>query len=108
MKTLTIPRKESNTIHSLASEMRDREIKIPRGAKFVIILPAYYGDGNMYSTHRSASSAVKAIRRLKQDGHTYQVFDADGHSLHWDGERFLPDDEEALELVLPCLPDSPL
>jgi hypothetical protein len=92
-ETLTIPQKPSNTgdILDLASEMQEREIKIPRGAKFVIILPSYYGCGNMYSTHRSAEAAAKAIRRLKRDGYAYQVFDADGHSLHWDGEQLLPD-----------------
>ena len=89
MKIITIKQKQSNTgsIHDLASDTRDREIKIPATAEYVIILAAYYG-GKGYSTHATAEAAAKKVKSLKKDNTSFEVFDADGSHLDWDGCDF--------------------
>jgi hypothetical protein len=89
MKIITIEQKQSNTgsIHDLASGTRDRDIKIPATAEYVIILAAYYG-GKGYSTHATAESAAKKVKSLKKDNYSFEVFDADGSHLDWDGCDF--------------------
>ena len=89
MKIITIEAKQSNTgsIHDLASDTRDREIKIPKTAEYVIILAAYYG-GKGYTTHSTAAAAAKKVKSLKKDNCSFQVFDSEGSHLDWDGCDF--------------------
>ena len=91
MKNIIIPQKQSNSgsIHDLASDMRDREIRIPAAATHLIILSSYYG-GKGYSTHSSAEAAAKKVRSLKKDGTSFEVFEADGTHIEWDGCDFVP------------------
>ena len=86
MKITTIKSKQSNSgsIHDLASDTSDRQIKIPATAEYVIILAAYYG-GKGYSTHATADSAAKKAKILKKDKYSFEVFRADGSHLEWDG-----------------------
>jgi hypothetical protein len=89
MRIITIEQKQSNSgsIHDLASDTRDRDIKIPATAGYVIILAAYYG-GKGYSTHATAESAARKVKSLKKDNTSFEVFDADGSYLEWDGCDF--------------------
>jgi hypothetical protein len=90
MKNIIIPHKRSNSgsIHDLASDTRDREIKIPATAEYVIILAAYYG-GKGYSTHATAEAAAKKVKSLKKDGTSFEAFEADGTHIEWDGCDFV-------------------
>lgn len=90
MKTVIIPQKMSNTgsIHDIASENGDREIKFPKGAQYAIVFASYYG-GRDYTTHRTAATAIKAYKAAKYsctivgvDGWDYRV----DNSGSWDGE----------------------
>ena len=93
MTTITIPQKQPNSgsIHDLASDMRDREIRIPESATHVVILSAYYG-GKGYTAHTSAESAAKKVRGLKNDNTSFEIFEADGTHLEWDGGDFVVGD----------------
>ena len=82
MKKVIIPQKMSGTgsIHDVASEHGDREIKFPKGAKYAVVLSSYYG-GKGYTTHASESATIQADRRRREysrqiigiDGWTYLV-----------------------------------
>lgn len=82
MKKVIIPQKMSNTgsIHDIASQHYDREIKFPKGAKYAVVLASYYG-GKGYTTHASESATIQADKRQSEysreiigvDGWTYQV-----------------------------------
>lgn len=82
MKKVIIPQKMSGTgtIHDIASNHFDREIKFPKGAKFAVVLASYYG-GKGYTTHVSVSATIQADRRQKEfsrqvigvDGYMYEV-----------------------------------
>lgn len=86
MKKVIIPQKMSGTgtIHDLASQHCDRIIEFPRGAKYAIVLAAYYG-GRGYTTHKTEEAAIAADKRNREfsrqiigvDGCTYRV-DIDG------------------------------
>jgi len=93
MTTITIPQKQPNSgsIHDLASDMRDREIHIPDSASHVVILSSYYG-GKGYTTHTSTESAAKKVRGLKKDNTSFEVFEADGTHIEWDGGDFVAGD----------------
>jgi hypothetical protein len=75
--TYTIPAKMSNTgsIHDLASDSCDREIKFGKDCKYAVVCAAYYG-GKGYSTHKTEVAACKASRALGDYSH--QIIDADG------------------------------
>lgn len=82
MKKVIIPQKMSGTgsIHDIASQHGDREIKFPKGAKFAVVLASYYG-GKGYTTHQSEAATIQADRRNREfsreiigvDGWTYYV-----------------------------------
>lgn len=85
MKTYTIPQKMSNTgsIHDIASDMFDRDIKFPAGHKYAVVLAAYYG-GKGYTTHRTEAAAIRASRKNKDFSH--QVLDYNGirYTVYYD------------------------
>lgn len=76
----TIPKKMSNTgsIHDLASDHFDRDIKFASGAKYAVVLAAHYG-GKGYTTHRTVAGTVKAARALSESGYSYEIIDIIGH-----------------------------
>jgi len=75
--TYTIPAKMSGTgsIHDLASDSHDREIKFNEGCKYAVVCSAYYG-GKGYTTHKTEAAACKASRALGDYSH--QIIDAVG------------------------------
>lgn len=77
MKKVIIPQKQSNTgsIHDIASEYGDREVKFPKGHFYAIVLASYYG-GKGYTTHASESAAIQADCRQKE--FSRQIIGVDG------------------------------
>ena len=78
MTSHTIPAKMSNTgsIHDIASDMGDREIKFGAGCKFAVVRSSYYG-GKGYTTHKTAEAAAAASRA--QGDYSHQIIDSEGH-----------------------------
>ena len=78
MTTFTIPQKTSNSgsIHDIASDMFDREIKFAPGCKFAVVLSSYYG-GKGYTTHKTEEATIAASRRNRDYSH--QIIDTDGN-----------------------------
>lgn len=83
MKKVIIPQKQSNSgsIHDIASDMYDREIKFPKGHLYAVVLASYYNGKKTYSTHTTEEATIQADRRHKNfsrqiigvDGWPYQV-----------------------------------
>jgi hypothetical protein len=78
MKKVIIPQKVSGTgtIHDIASQHYDREIKFPKGHLFAVVLASYYG-GKGYTTHASETAAIQADRRNRE--FSRQIVGADGY-----------------------------
>lgn len=78
MKTLTINAKMSNsgTIHDLASDMHDREIKFRGGMQYAVVDAAYYG-GRGYTTHATKAAAAAESRR--RSDYSHKVIDCEGN-----------------------------
>jgi len=87
MKSYTIRQKMSGTgsIHDIQSEHSDRVIEFRAGAKYAVVLAAYYG-GKGYTTHQSEASACRMARRLS---YSYEIIDADGIEYISDGDRLI-------------------
>lgn len=91
MQIVTIPQKMSGTgtIHDIASQHYDREIKFPKGAKYAVVLADYYG-GKGYTTHQSESATIQADKRNRE--YSRQIIGVDGWvyyvdmSASYDGE----------------------
>lgn len=77
MTTYTIPQKMSNSgsIHDIASDLFDRDIRFAPGCKFAVVLASYYG-GKGYTTHRTEEAAIKASLLNKEYSH--QIIDTTG------------------------------
>jgi hypothetical protein len=77
MKIYTIKQKMSGTgtIHDIASEHYDREIKFREGTIYAVVLASYYGG---YTTHKTAEKAAKVSDRLAREGYSHVVLDAEG------------------------------
>ena len=90
MKTVTIPQKMSGTgtIHDVASQHFDREIKFPKGAKYAVVLAAYYGNGRLYTTHRTEEAAVEQSN--KQREYSHMIVDSDDTWYTCDGYNLIP------------------
>ena len=75
--TYIIPAKQSGTgsIHDIASEHGDREIRFGAGCKYAVVCASYYG-GKGYTTHRTELAAASASKALGDYSH--QIIDADG------------------------------
>ena len=78
METLIIEQKSSNSgsIHDIASDCFDREIKFPKGAKFAVVMASYYG-GKGYTTHKTAGAAIDKNHALSE--YSKQIIDASGN-----------------------------
>lgn len=76
MKTYTIPAKMSGTgsIHDIASQHYDREIKFKKGCEYAIVWASYYGD--IYKTFKSAEACAKAARKIDD---SFVIIDSDGN-----------------------------
>jgi hypothetical protein len=105
MKKVIIPQKQSNTgtIHDIASEHFDREIKFPKGHLYAVVLAAYYG-GKGYTTHASESATIQADKRQKE--FSRQIIGVDGWmydvdmSRSYEGELVrYPDQREPYEVL---------
>lgn len=83
MKKVIIPQKMSGTgsIHDIASQHYDREIKFPKGTKFAVVLADYYG-GKGYTTHASESATIQADKR--QSEFSREIIGVDGWSYYVD------------------------
>lgn len=70
MTTYTIPQKMScsGSIHDIASDLYDREIKFTKGCKFAVVLSSYYG-GKGYTTHKTEEAAIRASRANNDYSH---------------------------------------
>lgn len=92
MTMYVIPQKMSNsgTIHDIASDMHDREIRFARGCKYAVVSAAYYG-GKGYTTHRTAEAAIGASRKNREYSHL--IIDADGNEYDiadgWFGSKLV-------------------
>lgn len=86
MKKVIIPQKQSNTgtIHDIASQHYDREIKFPKGAQYAIVLASYYG-GKGYTTHVTEQATIQANRR--QSEFSRQIIGVDGWMYDVDMSR---------------------
>jgi hypothetical protein len=104
MKKVIIPQKQSNTgsIHDIASQHHDREIKFPKGARFAVVLSSYYG-GKGYTTHTTEAATIQADKRQRE--YSRQIIGVDGWiydvdmSRSYDGElKRYPDQREPYEV----------
>lgn len=77
MKKVIIPQKMSGTgtIHDIASQHGDREIKFPKGTEYAVVLADYYGN-NLYTTHRSENATIQQSKREQEFSH--QIIGVDG------------------------------
>lgn len=72
MKTYTIKQKMSNSgsIHDIASDQFDREIRFPDGCEYAVVLAAYYAVGDKgYTTHRTAEAAIRRSKQISECSH---------------------------------------
>lgn len=92
MKVVTIPQKMSNTgtIHDIASQHYDREIKFPKGAKYAIVLADYYG-GKGYTTHQTESATIQADKRNREYSRT--IIGVDGWVYYVSYDELVKDDD---------------
>lgn len=90
MITYTIEQKMSGTgsIHDIASDQYDREIKFRTGTKYAVVLASYYGDH--YTTHKTEAAAIRAARR--QSDYSLDIIDRDGN-------RYLDNGNGSLECI---------
>lgn len=79
MKIYTIEQKMSNSgsIHDIASELEDRQIKFPERSKYAVVLAAYYG-GKGYTTHRSIDAVLRQAHKVKD--YSCSIIDIEGHN----------------------------
>lgn len=88
INVVVIPRKMSGTgtIHDLASEHWDRNIRFAPGCKYAVVLASYYG-GKGYTTHRTEPAAIAASRRNREYSH--QIVDINNNELTINGDRLI-------------------
>lgn len=87
MKTYTIEQKMSNSgsIHDIASDMYDREIKFRKGTKFAVVFASYYGDH--YTTHKTEDATIRAAQRHRD--YSLSIIDIDGNQYQDNGNGSL-------------------
>ena len=88
MTTYTIPQRTSGTgsIHDIASDLHDRDIKFGNGCKFAVVLSSYYG-GKGYTTHKTEGAAIRASRANSEYSHV--IIDVDGNQYEVDYDRLV-------------------
>lgn len=77
MKKVIIPQKMSGTgsIHDIASQHYDREIKFSKDAQYAVVLASYYG-GKGYTTHSTEKATIQSDKRQKE--YSRQIIGVDG------------------------------
>lgn len=85
MKTYTIIKNDSGSIHSIAGSS-DRDIIFPKGCKFAVVLASYYG-GKGYTTHKTEGAAMVASQSRKDYSHA--IIDIDGNEYESNGEKLI-------------------
>ena len=96
MTTYTIERKMSGTgsIHDMASDLVDRELRFRASAKYAVVLAAYYG-GQGYTTHATEESACAQAYKMSKAGYSYTIIDPAGveyvsnGGAHYAGDRLV-------------------
>lgn len=68
----------SGSIHDIASDMGDREIKFPDGHFYAVVLSSYYG-GKGYTTHKTECAAIKQSKKVGEYSH--KIIDDDGREM---------------------------
>jgi hypothetical protein len=89
MRTYTIQQKQSNSgsIHDIASDQFDRDIKFSSVTQYAVVLSSYYG-GKGYTVHKTEDAAIRKSRQVKDYSH--QIIDADGRRYDTpDGEKLV-------------------
>jgi len=83
IKVYIIPQKMSGTgsIHDIASDQYDREIRFASGCKYAVVLAAYYG-GKGYTTHHTDKAAISAS--LRAGSHSHRIIDVYGNEYSYD------------------------
>jgi len=79
MTIYTIKQKMSGTgtIHDIASDLYNRNIRFPAGHVYAVVLAAYYG-GKGYTTHKTAAAAARKSHKMADYSH--MVIDSDGNT----------------------------
>lgn len=79
MKTYIIKQKMSGTgtIHDIASQFYDREIKFRKGCEYAIVWASFYGD--IYKTFKTAEACAKAASKIDD---SVTIIDSDGNSYY--------------------------
>lgn len=92
MKIVTIPQKMSGTgsIHDIASQHYDREIKFPKGSHYAVVLADYYG-GKGYTTHKTESATVEADKRNRK--YSRQIIGVDGWTYYVSYDELARDED---------------
>ena len=87
MKTYTITQKMSGTgsIHDVASDQFDRDIKFGKDATYAVVRAAYYG-GKGYTTHKTAESAIAQSRKESKANYSHTIIDVDGNEYSINGD----------------------
>lgn len=88
-----IPQKQSNSgsIHDIASDCYDRDIKFAPGAKYAVVLASYYG-GKGYTTHKTEEATIRAS--LRRDDYSHAIIDADGNVYDINYDRLVTRDDQ--------------
>jgi hypothetical protein len=88
MKIYTIRKKMSNTgtIRDVESDLYDRDIEFRKGTIYAVVLAAYYGGRDAYTTHRTPEAAIRQSRSMaayshKIIDHEGRVYGANGNEL---------------------------
>ncbi len=91
MKIFTIKAKMSGTgsIHDLASDKMDQEIKFPAGKKFAVVLAAYYGE-KRYTVHASERLAARESCRCE---FSHKIIDSDGRHYVAHGDKLVLEEQ---------------
>jgi len=78
MKIYTIEQKMGGTgsIHDIASDLMDRDIKFPAGSGYAVVIASYYG-GKGYTTHKTAEATIEQSNRMSLYSHS--IIDAEGN-----------------------------
>ncbi len=90
MQSYIIKQKMSNSgsIHDIASNMYDREIKFNGDTQYAVVLASYYG-GKGYTTHCTQESACRMAH--KRRGYSYEIIDTNGRMYVACNDQLVPD-----------------
>lgn len=92
MKIYTIPKKQSGTgsIHDLASQHHDREIRFSGKQRYAVALAAFYVENSSapgYTTHETEASTMRQARKM--NNYSLQIIDADGNHYTINGNELV-------------------